>query len=75
MILGDIDGNKATKAHRSGYSTHSVRPSDPINYGLLGVKIRESVMEGLLDSLLDSNAPVTGVHKGNIARKTSEHEC
>ena len=47
VILGDIDGDEVAKAHRSGFSTHSVRLSDPINDGLLGAKIRKSVMEGL----------------------------
>ena len=61
--------------HSSIYCTQIVRLSYPINDGLLGAKIRKSVVEGLEDPTLDSNAPVTGVDKGKIARKTSEHEC
>ena len=39
MILGDSDGNKVTKAHSSGCSTHSVRLLDPFNDELLGEKL------------------------------------
>ena len=41
-----------------------MRLSDTCNDGLLGGKIRERVMERLEDPLLGSNAPVTGVDKG-----------
>ena len=64
VMLGDIDGYKVSKVHRSGCSTHSIRLLDPINDDLLGGKRRQSVMEGLEAPLLYSNAPVTGVDKG-----------
>ena len=64
MILGDIDGVEFEKAHSSGCSTHSVRISDPFNDRFLGKKRRKSVMEGLEAPILDLNAPVTGVYKG-----------
>ena len=64
VILGDIDGDKVAKVHSSGCYTHSVRLSDPINDRLLGEKRRKIVMEGLEAPLLDLNAPVMGVDKG-----------
>ena len=71
MILGDIDGDEVAEAHSSGCSTHSVRLSDPINYGLLGTKRQISVMEGLEAPLLDLNAPVTGVDKGQHRKENN----
>ena len=64
VMLRDIDRDEVEKAHSSGCSIHSVRLSDPINDGLLGVKRRKSVVEVLEAPLLDSNDPVTGVDKG-----------
>ena len=63
-ILGDIYGNEVVKAHSYGYSTNSVRLSDPLNDGLLRGKLQESGTEDTEAPLLDSNSPVTGVDKG-----------
>ena len=71
-MLGDIDGNEVSKSHISGCSTHSVRLLDPFNDGLLGGKIRESVIEGMEALLLDLNAPVTGVDKGQHRKENNQ---
>ena len=64
VMLEDIDGDEVEKSHSSGWSTHSVRLSDPINDRLLGAKIWKSVMKGQEAPILESNALVTGVDKG-----------
>ena len=69
VTLGYIDGDGVAKAHSSGFSKHSVRLSDPINDRLLVGKIRKSVMERLEAPLLDSNAMVTGVDKGQHCKE------
>ena len=74
VILGDIDGNRVAKVHSSGCSTNSVRLSDPINEGLLGAKIQESVMEGLEAPLLYSNDTVTSVDKGQNLKENKQNQ-
>ena len=73
VMLGDIDVDEVAKAHSSGCSTHNVRLLDPVNDGLLGEKIRKSVMEGLEAPLLDSNAPVMGVDKGQDCKENKRN--